>query len=144
MQTQPLSIAHAEFMAHGYSIHAYPVVPHDVVEAAVVGMDEVRAGRYDTGMPPQPSYWQPGDDPNTKLGKIEMPQIADQAIWKLVSHPALGELAAEVTSARAVQVWWVQLLYKPPTQPGIPVSTNVGWHQDRHYWKSWDDDSELF
>jgi hypothetical protein len=144
MQTQTLSVAQAHFAADGFYIHAQPVIPRAVVDAAVVGMDEVRAGRYDTGTPPQPSFWQPGDDPNTKLGKIEMPQIANHAIWALLNHPALGELAAEVTGAKAVQIWWVQLLYKPPAQPGAPVSTNVGWHQDRHYWKSWDDDSELF
>jgi hypothetical protein len=144
MPTQTLSAVHADFLADGYSINAWPVLPRAAVAAAVAGMDEVRAGRYDTGTPPQPSFWNPGDDPNTKLGKIEMPQIANRAIWQLVSHPALGELAAEVTGAKAVQVWWVQLLYKPPAQPGAPVATNVGWHQDRHYWKSWEDESELF
>jgi hypothetical protein len=144
MQTQTLSLRQTAYEADGFYIQNSPIIPHEVVEAAVIGMDEVRNGRYETGTPPQPSYWQPGDDPNAKLGKIEMPQIANRAIWELVSHPALGEIAAEVTGARAVQVWWVQLLYKPPAQPGAPAATNVGWHQDRHYWKTWDDESELF
>ena len=50
----------------------------------------------------------PGDDPKA-LCKIEMPQFASHAIMDLVSHPALGQLAAEVTGAKMVQVWWVQL-----------------------------------
>lgn len=144
MTTQVASKIHTQYQADGFSINARPVIPQEIVQAAVIGMDEVRAGRYDTGTPPQPSYWKPGEDPNTKLGKIELPQIANQAILTLLKHPALGELAAEVTGAKAVQIWWVQLLYKPPAQPGAPVTTNVGWHQDRHYWKQWDDDSELF
>lgn len=135
---------HEQFLHDGYSIHARPVLPRDMVDAAVLGMDEVRAGRYDTGTPPQPSFWNPGDDPIKKLGKIEMPQIANQAIHQLLTHPALGELAAQVTGAKAVQIWWVQLLYKPPAQPGAAVTTNIGWHQDRHYWKSWEEGSELF
>lgn len=144
MTTQAISKLHEQYLADGFSINAYPVIPADIVQAAVVGMDEVRAGRYDTGIEPQPSYWKPGDDPNTKLGKIEMPQTANHAIMALMQHPALGALAAEVTGAKAVQIWWVQLLYKPATQPGAATTTNVGWHQDRHYWKSWDDESELF
>src|SRR5207248_3541703 len=63
---------------------------------------------------------------------------------ELVSHPTLGALAAEITGARWVQVWWVQLLYKPPTDPEGMGSTNVGWHQDRHYWQVWEEGSELF
>src|SRR5687768_12615352 len=101
MQTQMLSVARAQYENEGFYIHAQPVLPGDVVQAAVTGMDEVREGHYDTGVPPQPSPWQPGDDPNSKLGKIEMPQIANHAIWNLVSHAALGELAADVTGAKA-------------------------------------------
>jgi hypothetical protein len=142
MKTQTMSVAQAHYENDGFYIHAQPALPDAAVQAAVTGMDEVREGRYDTGTPPQPSPWKPGDDPNSKLGKIEMPQIANHAIWNLVSHAALGVLDAEVTGARAVQVWWVQLLYKPSVQPG--VSVNVGWHQDRHYWRIWEDESELF
>jgi ectoine hydroxylase-related dioxygenase (phytanoyl-CoA dioxygenase family) len=72
-----------------------------------------------------------------------MPQVANRAIMEVVSHAALGALAAELTGAEWVQVWWVQLLYKPPTRPG-GGSANVGWHQDRHYWQIWEDGSELF
>src|SRR5437764_529973 len=82
------------------------------------------AGEYETGTPPQPSYWKPGDDPR-KLCKIEMPQVANHAIMELITHPALGELAAEITGARWVQVWWVQLLYKPPEAEGGAAGTSV-------------------
>lgn len=128
----------------GFFIHSTPVIPGDVVQAAVQGMDDVRMGRYDTGTPPMPSPWQPGDDPSTKLCKIELPQISNRAIQSLLTHPALGELAAEVTGARAVQIWWVQLLSKPPAIPGSSITTHVGWHRDRHYWDVWEDDSDLF
>jgi ectoine hydroxylase-related dioxygenase (phytanoyl-CoA dioxygenase family) len=43
-----------------------------------------------------------------------------------------------------VQVWWVQGLIKPSAAPGAVVPTNVGWHQDRQYWKLWTKESELF
>src|SRR5687768_3051837 len=106
----------AQYERDGFYLHAEPLLPADLVRRAAEGMDRVRAGEYETGVPPQPSPWKPGDDPR-KLGKIEMPQVADRAIMALVSHPALGRLAAEITGARWVQLWWVQLLHKPPADP---------------------------
>jgi hypothetical protein len=129
------------YAADGFTIHPEPILPPEIVARAVAGMDAVRAGEYDTGVPPQPSPWKPGDDPR-KLCKIEMPQVASRAIMELIRYPALGELAAAVTGASWVQVWWVQLLYKPPADPAMP--TNIGWHQDRHYWQVWEEGSELF
>jgi ectoine hydroxylase-related dioxygenase (phytanoyl-CoA dioxygenase family) len=42
-----------------------------------------------------------------------------------------------------VQLWWVQLLYKPSATP--TGAATIGWHQDFHYWRpTWDDDSQLF
>src|SRR5947209_14110708 len=104
---QPPPTPNARFEADGFYVHSEPVLPTDLVRRAAEGMDRVRAGEYETGVPPQPSAWKPGDDPR-KLGKIEMPQVASRAIMELVSHPGLGELAARVTGAAWVQVWWVQ------------------------------------
>jgi ectoine hydroxylase-related dioxygenase (phytanoyl-CoA dioxygenase family) len=143
MTIEPFSTPRARYKADGFFIHAQPLIPSDLIQRAIAGMDALRAGEYETGVPPQPSYWNPGDDPRI-LCKIEMPQVANRAIMELVSHPALGALAAEVTGARRVQVWWVQLLYKPPSGPEGAEGTNVGWHQDRHYWQIWEEGSELF
>jgi ectoine hydroxylase-related dioxygenase (phytanoyl-CoA dioxygenase family) len=131
------------YEADGFLVYTERVIPTNTVQRAIAGMEALRAGEYETGIPPQPSYWNPGDNP-LKLCKIEMPQVANRAIMELVSHPALGALAAEVTGARRVQVWWVQLLYKPPAAPGEAGGTCIGWHQDRHYWQVWEEGSELF
>lgn len=136
------STARTRYERDGFFIRPEPVLPADLIHRAVQGMDALRAGEYETGTPPQPSYWNPGDDPG-KLCKIEMPQVANRAIHELVSHPRLGELAAEVTGARTVQVWWVQLLYKPPAAAN-QAGTSIGWHQDRHYWQVWEEGSGLF
>jgi ectoine hydroxylase-related dioxygenase (phytanoyl-CoA dioxygenase family) len=142
MQIEPLAAPRAHFKADGFFLHPEPIIPEALVRRAVDGMEALRRGEYETGVPPQPSFWNPGDDPG-KLCKIEMPQVANRAIMEVVSHPALGAVAAEVTGARWVQVWWVQLLVKPPGGPE-GGSTNIGWHQDRHYWQIWEEGSELF
>jgi hypothetical protein len=133
---------HDRYEADGFVIFDMPMIPADVVQRASGGMDAVRLGDYDTGRPPRPSAWNPGDDPNV-LCKIEMPQMASRAILDLVSHRAIGEAAAAATGAQMVQVWWVQLLYKPSLPPGVKAKTSVGWHQDRHYWGAWEEGSEL-
>ena len=129
------------YQVDGFFLQTDPIIPLDLVQRASQGMDQLRAGHYETGIPPHASYWNPGDDPK-KLCKIEMPQFANQAIMDLVSYPTIGVLAAELTGAEWVQVWWVQLLGKPPADPD--GQTNIGWHQDRNYWGSWEQGSQLF
>jgi hypothetical protein len=133
----------AVYGEQGFYIPPDPVFPAEIVEAAVEGMDAVRQGKSDTGLEPQPSNWNPGDDLNA-LCKMEQPQFASSAIRALINYPALGQWAARLTGAKWVQVWWVQLLYKPASAPGQATATNIGWHQDRHYWQAWQEGSELF
>lgn len=143
MVTQSLASARMHYESDGFYLSSQPVVPADLIGRAIEGMDAIRRGEYETGIPPQPSFWKPGDDPQ-KLCKIEMPQIVSRAIMELVSHPAIGEIAASLTGAKMVQVWWVQLLMKPAATGEGKSSPSVGWHQDRQYWKAWEEGSELF
>lgn len=142
LSPQDRHAARMRYEADGVYLHTDPLFPADLVARASAGMDALTRGEYETGIPPEPSFWNPGDDPN-KLIKIEMPQACNQAIHALVSHPALGALAHALTGATMVQVWWVQLLIKAPAQTN-GVGAQVGWHQDRQYWSQWEEDSELF
>ena len=126
----------------GFFMSEDSILPRKITEDAIEGMDLVRNGEYDTGMTPNPSPWNPGDDPNV-LCKIEMPQRASSSIMKLIEHPVLGRWVADVVGASWIQVWWVQLLYKPPVSEGAEI-LNIGWHQDRQYWSAWEEESELF
>ncbi len=130
---------------NGFYIHAESVLPPDLLERAVRGIDDVRAGIYDTGAAPVERRWNPGDDPRA-LCKIEQPQRANRALYEAICASRLGELAAAITGAQMVQVWWVQLLYKPgaPDAASSGAVTNVGWHQDQASWHAWGDGSELF
>lgn len=115
------------------------LVPLDTLPAVVDHMDAVIAGEYETGVPPTARLWNPGDDP-TKLVKIDNPHVCDDELLRLVCTPELGRWAAELMGADMVQVWEVQLLFKPP---GGSTGANVGWHQDQTYWQDWMD-GEVF
>jgi hypothetical protein len=52
------------------------------------------------------------------LCKIEQPQIANFALRKVLRSPQLGRIAAAITGAKKIQVWWVHGLIKP----GVPGS----------------------
>jgi ectoine hydroxylase-related dioxygenase (phytanoyl-CoA dioxygenase family) len=130
------------YRTNGFFIHRDPVLPGDVVDGARTGIEAIREGLYDRGRAPQPSPWNPGDSANT-MCKIEQPQFASQGVFDLVSHPRIGELAAEAIGANWIQVWWVQLLIKPDGVESETTRINIGWHQDRNYWGAWEEGSEL-
>jgi hypothetical protein len=131
------------YAADGFYLVREPIFSADLVARAVAGMDAVRRGESDTGHAPLGGFWQPGDD-ESKLCKMEQPQLSNRALRELVGSPALGEWAARVTGARGVQAWWVQLLYKPPVTGAADQVNAIGWHQDRYYWRCWEEGSGLF
>ena len=136
-----MSERHDHYVRDGFHLQVEPILAPGCIDRAVIGMDQIRRGEYDTGHAPEPSQWNPGDDP-ALLCKIEMPQKASQGIRELVSDSGLGTYVADVTGAEAVQVWWTQLLYKPSASArSAPV---IGWHQDRFFWRAWEEGSHLF
>ncbi len=144
-----------------------PILPADLIERVTASMDRVMFGDYETGEPPRRS-WNPGDDPK-RIRKIDQAHLSDRTIYELASHPEIGRWAASLLGASRIQLWASQMLYKPPVGPAGPgnsggpgstvgavgpgksagpegsvggVSGNVGWHQDKQYWKYLD--GELF
>ena len=138
----PLDIKNS-FAENGFCVFKEPLINLESVRKASEGLDMIREGVYDTGTPPAKSPWEPGDAPD-RLCKIEQPQLGNKAIGELIRSPEIGEWAAHVTGAEMIQVWWVQLLYKPPASDKQPTPTKIGWHTDWQYWgRTWEDGSQL-
>ena len=119
---------------------APPVIPQELIERVIPRMDAVIAGEYETGRGPHARHF-PDDAPPEKLRKIDQPHLCDRTIREVIAHPELGRWAAEITGARRIQAWAVQLLVKPP---GGTKAGTVGIHQDRQYWSYWNDPQHVF
>ena len=133
----------SSFEENGFYVFRAPAIESERVRNASEGMDRIREGDYDTGRPPENSPWNPGDDPAC-LCKIEQPQLGSKAIGELIRSPEIGEWAAHVTGAEMIQVWWVQMLYKPLAAKKEPTPTKIGWHTDWQYWRAtWEEGSRL-
>ncbi|HOE97147.1 MAG TPA: phytanoyl-CoA dioxygenase family protein [Candidatus Sumerlaeota bacterium] len=117
-----------------------PILTQLELRQARQAMEDVMAGRYETGLAPRDAFRKPDDDPRLSLCKIDQPQVANRTIHRIISKPEIGEYIAALTGAELVQAWAVQLLYKPAGSE----AASVGWHQDMAYWQDhWTPDSEV-
>lgn len=133
-----MAVARDQYERDGYCLTP-PLIEAELLARAIPRMEAVMREEYETGVPPRPS-WKPGDS-DTKIRKIDQVHLSDRTLFELVTHPEVGRWAAQLTGARRIQVWAVQMLYKPP---GGGEGGNIGWHQDRQYWRYWQEGSEVF
>ena len=134
---------HEQYRSDGFYISPGPVLPPDVIAAAERGHDNILRQRHDTGVPPESGpYAHDPDDPNV-LVKVVSANIASKDIQALFCHETLGRFVAEVTGAKAVQIWCSNMLAKPPAPESEVTPTQIGWHQDWSYWEAWEEGSEL-
>jgi len=122
-----------QYRSEGYVI-CPPILDHTELERVRVHIDLLQEGKLETPSPNYYSFWKPGDNP-TMLRKLDNPHLVDSVIHQTIRHPNLGKWAAALhPGCKLVQVWAVQLLYKPP---GDMEKGSVGWHQDQDYWSGW-------
>ena len=129
-KTRELEEASQKYLQDGYCLLPQ-VLSSAQIERTVAGMNAVMRGEYETGKKPFDHLGV--NAPATKLRKIDQAHISNRAIFEAVTHPEIGRLAAAIVGAEMVQIWALQLLYKPP---GGDPGGSVGWHQDYFYWKT--------
>ena len=120
------------FEADGFVVQERPLVDGALLARADAAFDRVLA--QDPGTDPVGVSRHPVAGP-TGLVKIDQGHLLDPDLYALVTDPAIGRFAAELTGAEMIQLWAVQLLHKPSGSVG--GTGNVGWHQDQQYWKPW-------
>lgn len=124
----------AFFQENGYWLSGR-VLDEERLERLRAAMDDVYAGRYDTGREPWMGGWKPGGDP-LQIRKTDNAHWSSTVLRELATDRTIGAMAACLMQTDQVRLWHDQLLYKPGAGPAAGVrSGNVGWHQDRNYWQ---------
>ncbi|MGI9374019.1 MAG: phytanoyl-CoA dioxygenase family protein [Hyphomicrobiales bacterium] len=69
-------------------------------------------------------------DPQNSMIRINYPHLADESLHRVITESAIGEWAASLLGAEAIQVFFAHMLHKPPDDD---PAYKVGWHQDGQY-----------
>lgn len=110
-----------------------PIVPPELIETALRGMERVYAADVDHALPDgrRQHGWTP--EAGDVLRKNDYASLLVDELAALVRHPLIGATAARLAGVDEMRLWHDQLLYKPVDRPEAPA--NVGWHTDRQYWR---------
>lgn len=128
-----ISIGRSRYAKNGY-VQGPRLLSEDEILRSNAAIDAVMRGEWETGKPPRDAWWEEGDDPARKLRKIDQPHLANRTLHDLVCNPGISRWAANITGAKTLRAFAVQLLHKPP---GGDPSAQIGWHHDFRYWGPW-------
>lgn len=112
-----------------------PILSDDVLDAAERGVERLYAGDVDHVLPDgrRQHGWTPED--GDVLRKNDYASLLVDELAELVRHPLVAACAARLAGVDELRLWHDQLLYKPP-QGQAGERANIGWHTDRHYWRT--------
>lgn len=115
------------FEENGFLVHPRACFEPSLIMEAYLGAQYVVSGIFDTGEPP----WAMIDtDDATKIQRVAQIHLASLTLYKLITHPNLGRLAAEATGAKTVKIWGTQLYLKRANSGAGGV---VGYHRDSEH-----------
>ncbi len=119
----------AQWKTQGYLV--FPrMFAGDRLELIRAHFDDVLNGIYDLERRPIVPFASTDRGKATRI--IDNPHWADSIMAAVASDKRIGKIAASLMDTRAVRLWAVQLLSKPPSHSNESV---VGWHQDYDYWE---------
>lgn len=115
----------AEFRRNGCLI-AGPVLSADEVQELRDDLDEVIAGTSARAPVRLSNLSGDADQPVWQVVNI---CDASDAFMRLVRHPRVVAMAAQLIGSPRLRLWHDQIQYKPPRHGGVN-----GWHQDAPFW----------
>ena len=93
-------------------------------------------------MPPQPSSGT-RETTRTSCARLRCPRWRTGRSWSCCAIRRWASRPRQSPAPSGCSSGGLQLLLKPPAR-SEGAATNIGWHQDRHYWQVWEEGSELF
>jgi Phytanoyl-CoA dioxygenase (PhyH) len=123
----------AFFSQHGWWV-SQRIIPDDMLDAALAGIDRYRAGERDRRLPDEASRfdWNPEDGNELKQNGYVSLQMAE--VGALVACPVLAGSAARLLGVAGIRLFHDRLIVKAPDPSND--ATILGWHTDRAYWRT--------
>lgn len=124
----------AFYREHGWWVAPGPVVPDEVLDAALLGAERHYAGERDQQLLISGGYldWRPEHGNVIRLNDYVSLQNDD--LRPVVMLPAVAEIAATLAGTGSVRLFHDQLICKPA---GLPAAeSTIGWHVDAAYWQT--------
>ncbi len=110
------------------------ILSDEFLERLRSAMDDVYAGKFETGTEPWLGYWKANGN-SSAVRKTDNAHWANNTLRELVMNETIGAMAALLSGSRGIRLWHDQLLYKPGQGRKAQAGGNVGWHQDNNYWR---------
>jgi ectoine hydroxylase-related dioxygenase (phytanoyl-CoA dioxygenase family) len=122
------------FERDGYWISP-KLIDDETIERLRKAHEQIWAGEVDgDGYPERVARVTAPSDP-TRLRKLDNAWWINDEVYKMVTSPIIGELAADLMDTDEVRLWHDQAIYKPGIGEKETSAGNVGWHQDYGYWQ---------
>lgn len=115
------------FQEHGFALIEKPVFHPRKMKQWLKSAIEVTNGIFETGFAPW-AMMNTGDP--ARVQRVAQIHIANESLYKLVSSRQIGQLVAQVTGAKRVQIWGSQLYFKPEHSG---LGGVVGFHRDTEH-----------
>jgi len=127
----------------GYVISDHQIIPDDLLDLALQGVDDLLKNNYDTGISPHSFNWTPGQA-HDGLYELNGAHIASSKIRQLIHCQPMIDFMVEVTGAATIQLAGMQLFYKSPRGKYLQIKNYIPYHQDGIYLDKQLSRSEVF
>ncbi len=119
---------------HGWWLAPEPVFTADELAAAREAVAVVHREGAPAGAPVATAKahlnWRPGDTPALRANNYAA--FLHPALRRLVCHPAVGAIAAQLSGSPVIRLFNSTLVHKP--EGVLDDANSVGWHTDKAYW----------
>jgi ectoine hydroxylase-related dioxygenase (phytanoyl-CoA dioxygenase family) len=124
----------AHYDEHGWWLSPEPVFTADELAAAREAVEVIHRDGVREGAPVAKAKahlnWKPGDSPAMRVNNYAA--FLAPALRRLVCHPAVGAIAAQLSRSPVIRLFNSTLVHKPAQL--VDEANSVGWHTDKAYW----------
>ncbi|MDW9819706.1 phytanoyl-CoA dioxygenase [Sinorhizobium meliloti] len=123
----------AAFQRDGYYVTPEPIIPKELIDRALYGVERHYQGERDWHLPISGGYldWRPEHAGLLRIN--DYVSLQNEQLRELTTYPALAAIAARLVLTSEIRLFHDQLITKLPSSD---TSTAIGWHVDQAYWQT--------